>query len=72
MGTTKKDVGAYLSSEGLRPQETDFGYVFEYQNLTFLIFWDDDDDQYRCKEGDDAGGFDAEELGKALGEPAAL
>ena len=46
MGTTKKDVGAYLSSEGLRPQETDFGYVFEYQNLTFLIFWDDDDDQY--------------------------
>lgn len=46
MGTTKKDVGAYLSSEGLRPQETDFGYVFEYQNLTFFIFWDDDDDQY--------------------------
>ena len=20
--------------------------MFEYQNLTFLIFWDDDDDQY--------------------------
>lgn len=46
MGTTKKEVGAYLSSEGLRPQETDFGYVFEYQNLTFFIIWDDNDDQY--------------------------
>ena len=46
MGTTKKEVGAYLSSEGLRPQETDFGYVFEYQNLTFFILWDDKDDQY--------------------------
>ena len=46
MGTTKKEVGAYLSSEGLRPQETDFGYVFEYQNLTFFIIWDDKDDQY--------------------------
>jgi len=46
MGTTKKEVGAYLSSEGLRPQETDFGFVFEYQNLTFFIIWDDNDDQY--------------------------
>ena len=46
MGTTKNEVGAYLSSEGLRPQETDFGYVFEYQNLTFFIIWDDKDDQY--------------------------
>lgn len=46
MGTTKQEVGAYLSSEGLRPQETDFGYVFEYQNLTFFIIWDDKDDQY--------------------------
>jgi hypothetical protein len=46
MGTTKQEVGAYLSSEGLRPKETDFGYVFEYQNLTFFIIWDDKDDQY--------------------------
>lgn len=46
MATTKKEIGAYLTSEGLRPQETDFGYVFEYQNLTFFIFWDDNDDQY--------------------------
>ena len=46
MGTTKSNVGAYLSSEGLRPKETDFGFVFEYQKLTFFIFWDDDDNQY--------------------------
>lgn len=46
MGTTKNEVGAYLSSEGLRPKETDFGYVFEYQNLTFFIIWDDKDAQY--------------------------
>lgn len=46
MGTTKSNIGSYLTSEGLRPQETDFGFVFEYSNLTFFIFWDDDDDQY--------------------------
>lgn len=46
MGTTKSNVGAYLASEGLRPKETDFGFVFEYQKLTFFIFWDDDDNQY--------------------------
>lgn len=46
MGTTKSNLGSYLTSEGLRPEETDFGFVFEYQKLTFLIFWDDDDNQY--------------------------
>ena len=46
MGTTKSNLGSYLASEGLRPKETDFGFVFEYQNLTFFIFWDDDDNQY--------------------------
>ena len=46
MGTTKSNLGSYLTSEGLRPQETDFGFVFKYQNLTFFIFWDDDDNQY--------------------------
>ena len=46
MGTTKSNLGSYLTSEGLRPEETDFGFVFEYQNLTFFIFWDDDDNQY--------------------------
>ena len=46
MGTTKSNLGSYLTSEGLRPEETDFGFVFEYQKLTFFIFWDDDDNQY--------------------------
>ena len=46
MGTTKSNLGSYLASEGLRPEETDFGFVFEYQKLTFFIFWDDDDNQY--------------------------
>lgn len=46
MGTTKSNLGSYLTSEGLRPEETDFGFVFKYQNLTFFIFWDDDDNQY--------------------------
>ena len=46
MGTTKSNLGSYLASEGLRPEETDFGFVFKYQNLTFFIFWDDDDNQY--------------------------
>ena len=46
MGTTKSNLGSYLTNEGLRPEETDFGFVFEYQKLTFFIFWDDDDNQY--------------------------
>ena len=46
MGTTKANLGQYLASEGLRPQETDFGFVFEYNKLTFFIFWDDNDSQY--------------------------
>ena len=46
MGTTKSNLGSYLASEGLRPEETDFGFVFKYQNLTFFIFWDDDDNHY--------------------------
>ena len=46
MGTTKSNIGSYLRNEGLRPTETDFGFVFEYQKLTFFIFWDDGDDQY--------------------------
>ena len=46
MGTTKSNLGSYLTSEGLRPEETDYGFMFKYQSLTFLIFWDDDDNQY--------------------------
>ena len=46
MGTTKSNLGAYLASEGLEPQETEYGFVFKRRGLTFLIFWDDDDNQY--------------------------
>ena len=46
MGTTKSYLGSYLASEGLRPEDTDFGFVFKYENLTFFVFWDDEDDQY--------------------------
>jgi hypothetical protein len=46
MGTTKNDIGLFLKREGFRPEETEFGFVFEYENLTYFIFWDDDDDQY--------------------------
>lgn len=46
MGTTKSKLGLYLASEGLRPEDTDFGFVFKYENLTFFVFWDDEDDQY--------------------------
>ena len=45
MGTTKSKLGLYLASEGLRPEDTDFGFVFKYENLTFFVFWDDEDDQ---------------------------
>ena len=30
----------------MRDMETDFGFVFKYNDLTFFIFWDDDDNQY--------------------------
>ena len=33
----------YLSNEGLRPQEEDFGIYFKYQLLSFFIHWDDED-----------------------------
>lgn len=46
MGTTKGNLGSYLSNEGFQPQETDFGFVFKFKELTFAIFWDDDDNQY--------------------------
>ena len=46
MGTTKRNLGSYLSNEGFQPQETDFGFVFKFKELTFVIFWDDDDNQY--------------------------
>ena len=46
MGTTKSILGRYMVESGYSPKETDFGFVFNHKNLTFLIFWDDNDDQY--------------------------
>ena len=46
MGTTKSVLGRYMVESGYSPKETDFGFVFNHKNLTFLIFWDDNDDQY--------------------------
>ena len=46
MGTTKSILGRYMVESGYSPKETDFGFVFNHKNLTFLIFWDDNDNQY--------------------------
>ena len=46
MGTTKSVLGRYMVESGYSPKETDFGFVFNHKNLTFLIFWDDNDNQY--------------------------
>lgn len=35
-----------MVESGYSPKETDFGFVFNHKNLTFLIFWDDNDNQY--------------------------
>lgn len=46
MGTTKSVLGRYMVESGYSPEETDFGFVFNHKNLTFIIFWDDNDNQY--------------------------
>lgn len=43
MSTIKEDIMSYMKSEGLMPQETDFGIYFKYQMMTFLIFWEEED-----------------------------
>ena len=43
MSTIKEDIMSYLKSEGLMPQETDFGIYFKYQMMNFLIFWEEED-----------------------------
>ena len=43
MSTIKEQIGEYLASEGLRPQEEDYGFYFRYQMLNFFIRWDEDD-----------------------------
>lgn len=44
--TSKEEIGKYLSSEGLQPQERDFGFFFRYQMRNFYIEYDADDEQY--------------------------
>ena len=44
--TVKEQIREYLTSEGLRPQEEDFGFFFRYQMLNFYIHWDEDDAFY--------------------------
>ena len=43
---TKEDIGKYLASEGLQPQERDFGYYFRYQMRNFFIEYHQEDEQY--------------------------
>lgn len=43
MSTIKEDIFQYLTSEGLQPQERDYGIFFKYQMLSFLIFWQEKD-----------------------------
>lgn len=46
MSTIKEQIKEYLTNEGLRPKEEDFGFYFRYQMLDFLIHWSDDDELY--------------------------
>lgn len=44
--TIKQQIGEYLASEGLRPQEEEYGYFFRYQMLNFIVRWDPDDEHF--------------------------
>ncbi len=46
MSTMKEEIFSYLTSEGLQPQERDYGIFFKYQMLSFLVFWRDDDERF--------------------------
>lgn len=46
MESIKDQIQEYLFSEGLRPQEEDYGFFFRYQMLSYLIHWDKDDARY--------------------------
>lgn len=46
MSTIKEQLGAYLSKEGLRPEEKPYGFHYEFENLSFHVFWDADDPRY--------------------------
>lgn len=44
--STNESVLSYLKSQGLVPQETDYGIIFKYQMCNFLIFKDEDDQSF--------------------------
>lgn len=44
--STNESVLNYLKSEGLMPQENNFGITFKYQMCNFIIFKDDDDQSF--------------------------
>lgn len=44
--STTESVLNYLKSEGLMPQENNFGITFKYQMCNFIIFKDDDDQSF--------------------------
>lgn len=46
MSTIKEQLGAYLSQEGLRPEEKPYGFHFDFENLSYHVFWDADDPRY--------------------------
>lgn len=46
MSTIKEDISSYLTSEGLQPQDRDYGIFFKYQMLKFLVIWNDNDKRF--------------------------
>ena len=46
MSTIKEQLGAYLSQEGLRPEDKPYGFHFNFEDLSYHIFWDADDPRY--------------------------
>lgn len=46
MGNIKEEISNYLTSEGLQPQDKDYGIFFKYQMLNFLVFWRDTDEHF--------------------------
>ncbi len=44
--STNNSVFTFLKSEGLMPEETEFGITFKYQMCNFIIIKDDDDQSF--------------------------
>jgi hypothetical protein len=46
MATLNEQLLEFLASEGLRPSKESYGIYFRYNMLNFLVFSDENDDQY--------------------------